>query len=78
VADSIEEGHHYVSAEVRFSLAPRGQETVHWLAIIEAETLSVLYLRAFIADVNAMVFQFDPMTTNSGPLPNATTASPQA
>jgi hypothetical protein len=75
VADSIEEGHHYVAAEVRFSLAPRGQQTIHWIAIIEAETLSVLYLRAFIADVNAMVFQFDPMTTNSGPLPSANMAS---
>ena len=75
VADSIVEGQHYVSAEVRFALAPSGQQIIHWVAIIEAETLSVLYLRAFIADVNALVFQFDPMTTNSGPLPNATTTS---
>jgi zinc metalloprotease ZmpB len=75
VADSVEEGQHYVCAEVYFTLAPRGLPLIHWLAIVEGETLSVLYLRAFISDVNAMVFQFDPMTTNNGPLPNATGAA---
>ncbi len=75
VAAAIEEGRHYVCAEVNFALAPRGQQVLHWLAIIEAETLSLLYLRAFVADVNGMVFQEDPMTTNGGPLPNASNAS---
>ncbi len=75
VAKGIEEGRHYVSAEVHFALAPRGRQALHWVAIIEAETLAVLYLRAFVASVNGMVFQDDPVTTNGGPAPNAGTAS---
>lgn len=75
VAKGIQEGQHYVSAEVYFSLAPKGVKELHWLAIVEAETLSVLYLRAFIDHVNGLVFQNEPMTDNSGPLPNATSAS---
>jgi zinc metalloprotease ZmpB len=75
VAKGIEEGRHYVSAEVQFALAPKGRQTIHWTAIVEAETLSVLYLRAFVDDVNGLVFQDDPMTTNGGPLPNANNAS---
>ena len=75
VGAAIEEGRHYVCAKVNFALAPQGQPVIHWVAIIEAETLSVLYLRAFVADVNGMVFRHDPMTTNGGPLPNASSAS---
>ena len=75
VAAAIEEGRHYVCAEVHFALAPRGQQVLHWVVIIEAEGLSVLYLRAFVANVNGMVFQDDPMTTNGGPLPNANNVS---
>ena len=75
VAKEIEERRHYVSAEVHFALAPRGLQTLHWVAIIEAESLSVLYLRAFVDNVNGMVFQYDPVTTNGGPLASANNAS---
>src|SRR5262249_34637191 len=75
VGAAIAEGRHYVCAKVNFALAPQGRPVIHWVAIIEAETLSVLYLRAFVADVNGMVFRHDPMTTNGGPLPNASSAS---
>jgi hypothetical protein len=75
VAEGIADGRHYVSAEVNFALTPRGQDVLHWVAIVEAETLSVLYLRAFVDDVNGQVFLDDPITTNGGPGPGATTAS---
>lgn len=75
VARNIEESQHYVSAEVHFALAPRGAQILNWVAIIEAETLTVLYLRAFVDNTQGQVFLDDPMTTNGGPLPNATTAN---
>jgi zinc metalloprotease ZmpB len=75
VAKGIEEGKHYVSAEVNFSLSRHGQSELHWVAIIEVEPLSVLYLRAFIDHVSGLVFQNEPMTDNGGPLPNSTSAN---
>jgi len=74
-ADNIQEGHHYVAAEVNFALAQRGRSPIHWVAIVEAETLSVLYLRAFVDSVQGQVFAVEPMTTNNGPAPSATAAS---
>ena len=75
VPKSIKQDKHYVSAEVQFALALKGQATMNWSAIIEAETLAVLYLRAFVDNVNGMVFREDPMTNNGGPLPNANNAA---
>ena len=74
-AASLQEGHHYVCAEVHFALAHRGEQALHWVAIVEAETLSVVYLRAFVDSVQGQVFAIEPMTNNNGPLPNATAAS---
>src|SRR5579871_2263163 len=71
-ASSLQEGHHYVCAEVHFALAGRGQHPIHWIAIIEGETLSVLYLRAYVDSVQGLVFQIEPATTNDGPPPSAT------
>jgi len=73
-APSIAENRHYVCAEVHFRLAPRGGEPIHWIAIVEAETHSVLYLRAFVDHVHGHVFPIDPMTTNNGPRPSARAA----
>jgi hypothetical protein len=75
ITDGIEEGRHYVSAQVHFALAPRGQEILHWEAIVDVTTLSVLYLRAFVDDVNGLVFEVDPITMNGGPPPGAPLAS---
>jgi zinc metalloprotease ZmpB len=75
VAATVEEGRHYVAAEVHFALSPDVKEALHWVAIIEAETLSVLYLRAFADDVSGQVFLVDPITTNGGPAPGASSAT---
>ena len=75
VPSGMVEGRHYVSGEVHFTLATRAGESLNWIAIVEAESLSVLYLRAFADNVNGLVFVDDPMTTNGGPLPSATTTA---
>jgi len=74
VPESIKEGGDYVSAEINFSLPfPPSLPELHWVAIVEANTMTVLYLRAFIENVNGEVFQSDPVTSNGGPLPVGST-----
>jgi hypothetical protein len=75
VDNSIVEGHHYVCVKVNFILAIRPVGELHWVAIVEVNTLSVLYLRAFVDSVNGLVFEIDPDTTNGGPAPGATAAA---
>jgi zinc metalloprotease ZmpB len=65
---------HYVASEIIFSLTWRNIEDLPWIAIIDVESLSVLYLRAFVDNVTGLVFKEDPITTNNRPLPNATEA----
>jgi hypothetical protein len=67
VGDGIAEGRHYVVAAVDFRLDSQRFGIVHWIALVEAETLSVLYLRALIDDVCGLVFEADPMTRAGGP-----------
>jgi hypothetical protein len=71
VPEAIIPGRHYVCAQVHFALTPRGRDALNWVAIIEAKTLAVLYLRSFVDDVNGQVFRDEPMTDNGGPPPNA-------
>ena len=72
--ESIQPGRHYVAAELVFTLAWREFKTLTWRAIVEAESLAVLHLRAFIDDVSGLVFKEDPVTANGGPLPSASGA----
>ena len=74
VPKSIVEGRHYVSVEVHFRLGRKREAALNWVAILDAATLTVLYLRAFVDDVNGQVFLIDPMTTAGGPAPSATSA----
>ena len=53
----------------------RAFPNLHWVALVEAKTLSVLMLRALIAGVDGLVFRQDPSTTAGGPLPSATSAA---
>ena len=71
VPASISDGKHYVSLEVHFALGRPREAPLNWVAILEAKTLLVLYLRAFVDDVNGQVFLIDPITTNGGPAPSA-------
>ena len=74
-AKQIQDGQHYVAAEVIFVLETQNIPDLRWVAIIEAETLSILFLRPFIDTVGGLVFREDPVTTNGGPLPSAGNAA---
>lgn len=74
LGDQFREGEHRVVIEVTFTLAWNGIKDLPWVALVDVETLAVLYLRAFIDGVNGLVFMADPITANGGPLPSATTA----
>jgi hypothetical protein len=71
VPSEIEDGHHYVAAEVVFVLGTSLIPDLHWIAIVEAETQAVLFVQPLIDDVDGLVFEDDPITDNGGPLPNA-------
>ena len=74
VPEAIREGGDYVSAAINFLLPyPPSLPELHWVAIVEASTLTVLYLRAFIENANGEFFQSDPITSNGGPLPVGST-----
>lgn len=75
VSTSIKEGHHYVCVEIDFALPVRPAGLLHWVALLEVESMSVLYLRAFVDDVSGMVFETEPSTDNGGPAPTATAAN---
>lgn len=74
VPDSIRPGDHYVCVKVDFTLSVPNWEKVHWTALLEVDTLAVLYARPHVDDVTGMVFDVDPITTNGAPGPSATTA----
>jgi len=72
---AIEEGRHYVVTAVYFALGVRGIPNLRWVALVEAETLAVLMLRAFVASVDGLVFPHDPITLAGGPATNAGNAA---
>lgn len=63
VPDSIRDGRYYLVAEVLFSTVTQPWGRLNWRALVEVETDSVLYLRALIDGVNALVFTYDPITS---------------
>jgi zinc metalloprotease ZmpB len=75
VPPGVEESNHYVCEAIYFALPVGNYRELHWVALVAAEPLSVLYLRAFTDAVTGLVFVRDPMTSNGGPLPNATSAA---
>ncbi|HEY1263018.1 MAG TPA: hypothetical protein VGF06_05805, partial [Terriglobales bacterium] len=75
VSEELQPGRHYVAAEVIFVMGTRHIPGLRWLAIVEAETLSILYLRPFVDAVSGLVFKEEPITDNGGPLPSASDAA---
>ncbi len=75
VAESIRECRHYVCARIDFALSGRLYPVLHWTALIEVESLSILLLVPYTSGVNGMVFEIDPITTNGGPSPSGTDAT---
>ncbi|MDQ1586454.1 MAG: zinc metalloprotease ZmpB [Actinomycetota bacterium] len=75
VPDSIREGQHYVSIKIDFALPLPAWGALNWTAILDVDTLAVLYVRPHVDDVTGLVFEVDPVTTNGGPLPTSTSAT---
>lgn len=61
VPDNIKSGQHYVVIEVLFILKMPSWGEIHWRAMLELGTGSVLYLRAFIQASDGKVFRDDPV-----------------
>jgi len=75
VPDFIRDGEHRVCTKIDFVLPLTAWGALHWTAILDVETLAVLYLRPHVDDVTGLVFDIDPVTTNGGPLPSANSAA---
>ncbi len=71
---SIRDGKHYVVRAVYFSFDFPPVRPLHWVAIIEVETASVLLAYPFIANVMGWVFKADPATLG-GPTADAGNAA---
>ena len=71
---SIRDGKHYVVRAVYFSFDFPPVRPLHWVALIEVETSSVLLAYPFIANVMGWVFEADPATLG-GPTADAGNAA---
>jgi hypothetical protein len=73
VHPSIRPGQHYVARAVYFAFDLPPVRPLHWVALLEAETASVLLLRPFVENVTGWVFEADPATLGGPPAqaPNA-------
>ncbi|MGC2125612.1 MAG: hypothetical protein WA652_22425, partial [Xanthobacteraceae bacterium] len=74
VHSTIRDGAHYVVRAVYFSFDFPPVRPLHWVALIEIETGSVLLLRPFIDNVTGLVFPADPATLG-GPTADAGNAA---
>lgn len=78
--DKLKDGNHYVGVEVIFSLNIEPWGLLNWIVIVDVQTESVLYLRAFTDNVSGLVFDRDPMTatgdSGNGPGANASILNP--
>ncbi len=75
VDDGIVDGGHYVAAELILILGTRTVPDLHWVAIVEARTLDVLYLRPLADSVDGLVFHDEPITDYGGPAASASNAA---
>ena len=60
--DYLTDGQHYVVVDVQFTLSHGGWDEVNWSAFVEPVTGAVLFLRAFVACLDALVYEQDPLT----------------
>lgn len=67
VHDSIRNGAHYVVNAVTFTFDVPPIRPLHWVALIEIETGSVLLIRPLVENVTGLVFPADPATLGGPP-----------
>jgi hypothetical protein len=71
VDDDIKDGAYYMVAEITFEMT-RGPDHAVWRALIELETGSILYLEPLSANVQAYVYEDDPITKSGTTTPVST------
>ncbi|MCA1676741.1 MAG: hypothetical protein LC799_32730, partial [Actinobacteria bacterium] len=64
ISDDIQPGRAYVVAELIFRYDLPGYGELVWLALVELETGSILYLECMTCGVNGLVFKRDPMVSS--------------
>lgn len=74
VSERIREGQYYLVAEITFSYNTPQFGHVIWLALVEVETNSILYIEPQTLGVNGLVFTQDPITS-TGTLTNTAAQS---
>ena len=74
VHSAIHDGAHYVVRAVYFSFDVPPVRPLHWVALVELETSSVLLIRPFVENVTGLVFAADPATLG-GPSADAGNAA---
>jgi zinc metalloprotease ZmpB len=75
VHSAIRHGRHYVVAAVYFGFDFPPIRPLHWVALVELETSSVLLLRPFVDNITGLVFLADPVTLAGGPTATASNAA---
>lgn len=71
----LPDGTFRLAREIIFRIVTPPRGLVTWLAIVDAETGDLLYLRPFTADVDGLVFTRDPMTAGGTAGPDTSTAT---
>ena len=61
VSEKIRAGRAYLVAEIIFTSNSAGFNSLTWLALVELETGSILYVECMTCGVNGLVFRLDPM-----------------
>lgn len=71
----LEDGSFRLAREVIFRVTTPPRGVVTWIAILDVQTGTLLYLRPFLADVSGLVFSRDPLTAGGTAGPDATAAT---
>jgi zinc metalloprotease ZmpB len=61
VSDKIKKGQSYLVAEIIFKYPLKHPDEIVWLALIEVETNSILYIEPMTCGINCRVFRLDPI-----------------
>jgi hypothetical protein len=64
VSENIRSGRAYLVAELIFRYDLPGYHGLVWLALVELETGSVLYIECMTCGINGLVFKYDPMVSS--------------
>jgi hypothetical protein len=73
VKAKFREGGHYIVNEILWTGSlKKGQAESNWRILLEPKSIEILYIRAFVGDVTAMVYDRDPQTQTGDVVPSST------